>query len=362
MMEIQQQPNRNEPTRQPAGFWLPIGIGAVLVIALIAAAVAVFRVDTWGEKGNGLSPRFSLDVDAALQVDPALDQYAETGAIPLDMTQVRAVAAGADGVFCVAGDRAIQVFGPDGTLRQTIAVAGRPTCVAIAGPTHAVPGRFYAGSERKIEVFDAQGRPAGTWEEGLDAYSMLTSIAVSDEDVFVADASSRLIWHYDAEGKLLGRIGQPDELRGIPGFVIPSGYFDVAVSADGLLRVANTGARRIETYTLEGDLLGQWGTESPLIEGFFGCCNPANFALLPDQRFVTVEKGIPRVKIYDKQGRFQCVVASPQTLVPGGRVGREIREDHETDVFDVAVDSDGRVLILDSSRRAVRIFVRKEPS
>jgi hypothetical protein len=225
-----------------------------------------------------------------------------------------------------------------------------------------MPGRFYVGTERKVEVFDAQGQPAATWEEGLDAYSVLTSIALSEQDVFVADASSRLIWHYDTSGKLLGRIGEADEQQGIRGFVIPSPYFDVAVSADGLLRAANPGARRIEAYTLEGDLLGHWGKESAAIDGFFGCCNPANFAVLPDQGFVTVEKGIPRIKIYDKQGEFQCVVAAPETLVPGGLVGQEIREDHATDVFDVAVDRDGRVLVLDPSRRAVRIFVKKTSS
>ncbi|MBM3243119.1 hypothetical protein FJZ31_43220, partial [Candidatus Poribacteria bacterium] len=44
------------------------------------------------------------------------------------------------------------------------------------------------------------------------------------------------------------------------------------------------------------------------IDGFCGCCNPVNFAMLPDGRFVTCEKGLPRVKIYDADGTFSGVV------------------------------------------------------
>jgi len=35
-----------------------------------------------------------------------------------------------------------------------------------------------------------------------------------------------------------------------------------------------------------------WGKRSGIAD-FFGCCNPAHLALLPDGRFVTSGKGIP---------------------------------------------------------------------
>ena len=89
-----------------------------------------------------------------------------------------------------------------------------------------------------------------------------------------------------------------------------------------------------------------WGESTPRIEGFFGCCNPAHFALLADGRFVTAEKGIPRVKIYDAAGKFVCVVAGPKQ-VPVAAV-------------DLATDRRGRILVLDPAARSVRIFEQKK--
>jgi hypothetical protein len=174
--------------------------------------------------------------------------------------------------------------------------------------------------------------------------------------VFVADAGNRIVLRYDPAGKLLGKIGKRDPGRHILGFVIPSPHFDLALTADGLLRVVNPGAHRIEAYTLDGDLEVFWGKHGEGIEGFCGCCNPANLAILPDGRFVTSEKGIPRVKIYAADGKFVGVVAGPETLAPTETILEETRPDHKLPVFDVAADSRGRVLVLDPLAMKVRIF------
>ena len=97
------------------------------------------------------------------------------------------------------------------------------------------------------------------------------------------------------------------------------------------------------------------------IEGFCGCCNPMNFAIMADGSFVTVEKGLTRVKVYDPQGKFVGVVASPELLIglDNAYVCKTV-EDCRRGNFDVAVDSVGRILILDTGKNLVRIFVRKE--
>ena len=69
--------------------------------------------------------------------------------------------------------------------------------------------------------------------------------------------------------------------------------------------MANPGARRLECYTFNGDLESIWGNTSSQIDGFFGCCNPVHFAIFSDGRFVTSEKGIPRVKTYRENGDFE---------------------------------------------------------
>jgi hypothetical protein len=190
---------------------------------------------------------------------------------------------------------------------------------------------------------------------------VVTSIALAEDDVFVADAGNRVVVRLNPDGELLGRIGQPDASRGVRGFVVPSAHFDVAATADGLLRVANPGARRIETFTFDGGVLGHWGRASAEIDGFFGCCNPAHFTVLPDGRFVTAEKGIPRIKIYSPRGDLECVVADPAML--GQQVAAiPLSDEGENGVsaFDVAADGRGRILVLDPISRAIRVFEKKD--
>ncbi len=338
----------------------PVVIGLLLVGIAVVACVAVLRMDRWGERGSGLSERFALDTTELAAVDPSLVTYSETAHVSLPMQTVQAVATGLDGQILVAGDRVVQVFQSDGTPVRTISLAGEPKCLAVGGGDHRFPGRLYVGLDSRVEVYDADGNASGSWTQGLDERSLLTSLAVFEDNVFAADAGNRVVVRWDAEGRLVKTIGREDPQRGIPGFIIPSAHFDVAVPADGVLRVANPGARRIEAYTPDGDLLGQWGEASSRIDGFFGCCNPTNFAMLADGRFVTAEKGIPRVKIYTAEGEFEAVVAAPQMLSPGLRVGQEIRDDHSLGIFDVAADAAGRVLVLDPNTRQVRIFEPKD--
>ena len=340
------------PPPQHLGRWLVL---AVIAAAVVVGGIAAFRVDSSGRGGSGLSERFELQTEDYASVPPELLGFRETGGWETAVDQPRAIATGPDQRVYVAGDRCIAVF----QAEQPVAawsLAGEPSCVAAGSDLHVQPGRVYVGVADRILVFQPDGTAAGIWSEGLDEKSVLTSIAVGEQAVFVADAGNRIVLHYDADGGLQGVIGRPYAERGVRGFVLPSLYFDVALSPEGLVWIANPGARRIESYTPDGIFQTAWGTASADIEGFFGCCNPANFAIFPDGRFVTCEKGIPRVKIYDLQGAFQTVVADPEILGQQPNITEEIREQHQAKVFDVAVDDRGRVMVLDPSQRRVRCF------
>lgn len=339
----------------------PLVIGGILVAALIVGIYALFVGDPFGESGNGLSERFSLEADQYQRVDPALIRYRESKTLRIPMKKVRAVATGPANEMYVAGDRKVLKYSADGEQIGEIALSGEPSCLAVAGADHAAPGRLYVGLGQRVLLIDPSGAEAASWSEGLDKQSVLTSIALSEDGVFVADAGNRLVLRFGDDGTLMGKIGEIDPERGIRGFVIPSPYFDVAVTEDGLLRVTNPGARRIEAYSFDGDLLGHWGTASAAIEGFFGCCNPSNFSVLPDGRFVTAEKGIPRIKIYDDQGQFECVVADPQILGQTVTAAQLSEDSGSAPVFDVATDGDGRVIVLDPTTRRLRVFEKKEP-
>jgi hypothetical protein len=158
---------------------------------------------------------------------------------------------------------------------------------------------------------------------------------------------------------MIRRIGDKNEARNISGFVIPSPYFEVAVAADGLLRVNNPGTHRIEAFTAKGDLEFGWGQFGNEIDGFTGCCNPISFAIMPDGRFVTCEKGLVRVKVYDADGTFSSVVAGPQQLADGACLICESPDQCQDGGFDVAVDKDNRVYVLDTVKNEIRVFVEK---
>jgi hypothetical protein len=97
------------------------------------------------------------------------------------------------------------------------------------------------------------------------------------------------------------------------------------------------------------------------LEGFMPCCNPVNFAVLPEGAFVTAEKGVTRVKIYNSDGGFVGVVAGPDQLLESGTARVcEVPALCQAGGFDVAVDSAGRIYVLDTIKNVIRIFTKKK--
>jgi sugar lactone lactonase YvrE len=349
--------NRKTIVRRGFGM-VPLLIALVVLAIVVAGVVAAMRIDWWGQNGNGLSSSFSYDLESFQKTDPALIGYRETARVPLEMTDPRAVAVGPEDRIYVAGDRSVAQFTADGTKGTAIKFKDEPRTLAVGGSQHAHPGRIYVAMKSRVEICDPDGTPQGAWED-LGPKALITSMALGENDIYVADAGNRIVLRYDLFGKLRGRIGARDEARNIPGLVVPSPYMDVALAPDGLLRVVNPGAHRVEDYTPEGSLELFWGEASLGVEGFCGCCNPVNIAILPDGRIVTAEKGIPRVKVYSADGKFVCVVAGPEMLLPTESAAKETRTEHRLKAVDVAADSRGRVLVLDPASHSVRVFVAK---
>jgi hypothetical protein len=343
--------------REPYGkIELKVVIGVLIVSAVVVGIGAIALVDTTGEKGSGLSEAYNLDPAKLAKFDPNLLHYEEAVTpIPTGFARSRGLALDAEGRFYVAGDEAIRVLSQTGNLESIVSLTRQPHCVAVAAD-----GRLYVGLRDHVEVFDAAGQSLGSWER-LGPRAFLTSIVVTKNDVFVADAGNSVVLRYDLAGTLLGRIGEKDADRNIPGFHVPSPYFDIAMAPDGLLRAVSPGRLRVEAYTLDGDLEFWWGENSMRVEGFCGCCNPANIAMLPDGSYVTAEKGLIRVKVYGPDGSFRAVVAGPEQLVEGGaaRVFENV-DDAQASGFDVAVDAEGRVCILDTIENTVRVFAKTE--
>ena len=294
---------------------------------------------------------FAYDVSKLQATDQKLIAYGEKSRWSTAHADAKRIAAGPEDTFYVCAGNYLTVHRATGETKLEIAASEPTRCCAVSPD-----GTIYLGLRDHIEVFDAKGQRLATWESaGKKAW--LTGIAVGTNDVFVADAGVRSILRYDRSGKLVRRLGEKDKERNVSGFIIPSPFFEVELGHDGLLRVNNPGRHRMELYTADGDFEGSWGVTSIGIKGFCGCCNPINFALLPDGRYVTCEKGLPRVKIYSATGEFESVVAGVETFSENARACGP--SDCTAGGLDAAVDSQGRIYILDLVTGIVRVMQRK---
>ena len=333
---------------------IKIVIGVLITLAVVVAIVAVVRLDVHGNKGGGLGKEFKYDVNELTRIDPNLILYEESAvAIKTGFAKTHGIAVDSKGSVYVAGDKAIRIFAQNGSRLGEVKLDDMPRCLTVT-----TDGTIYAGLKDHVEVYDSQGQKQASWDS-LGEDTILTSIVASEDNVFVADAGHRIVIRYDKEGAVINNIGKKDSFRNNPGFVIPSPYFDVTAPRNGLLWVVSPGRLRIEAYTLEGDIEFWWGEPSAAVEGFCGCCNPVNIAMLPDGGFVTCEKGLVRVKIYNSEGSFVGVVAGPEQFGAGGTsTVCMLPEECQTSGFDVAVDQAGRIFVLDTVDNIVKVFTR----
>jgi hypothetical protein len=280
-------------------------------------------------------------IDSFLKVDPKLIIAKEDGRLSTGLKELRAIAVGPDDRVYAAGDKCFEIFGADGKIASKVDLDKTPTCIATD-----VDATVYVGVWDHVEVFDSKGAKTATWEKpGPSAW--LTSLAVSEKDVYAADFGDKTVIRFDKKGKIQGRLGEPGKLEGTGKYEIPSPYFDVAVDARGTPWVAHTGRRLLETYNADGSLAGSWGQSGPQIEKFSGCCNPSHFAIRKDGSFVTSEKGLVRVKIHAANGDLVGVVAAAKDFEKG------------IHGLDLAVDSKDRILVADPGTASVRIYSLK---
>ncbi|MGA2864383.1 MAG: hypothetical protein ABSF95_07830 [Verrucomicrobiota bacterium] len=311
------------------------------------------RVGSAGAAQKGANP-FAYDLERVSKTDPRLIRYEQVARFASPSPAPRRLAVGPEDRLYIAASNGVSVLDRAGAQLDEIALPAPARCVAVA-----TDGTVYAGLREHVEVFDRKGQRLAAWgSPGKKAW--LTGLAVAGQDVFVADAGNRVVLHYDKSGQLAGRIGEKNKDRHIPGLIVPSPYLDVAVARDGLLRVNNPGRHCVEVYTVKGDLEFAWGKPGAGIEGFCGCCNPVAVALLADGRYVTCEKGLPRVKIYSASGAFESVVVGPESLPENARAGAlKDTSDGLLGGLDAAVDSQGRIYVLDLVAADVRVMKAK---
>jgi len=212
------------------------------------------------------------------------------------------VAVSGNGIVFLGGDSFIKSLDSALTEIWNLNTESRITSVAVSGDT------IFAATEETILLVSSSGKLITEWGP-YEGNSIITSVSAGKSYLAVADAGNKRIFILKKNGEMNSMMGQSEEQ-----FVVPSPYFDVALSEEKLF-VANTGHRRIETWTTDGKKLSQFGEPGTAPGAFCGCCNPANFAVIP-QGFVTAEKGINRIKILDVNGNFVEFVSSQNDFIP----------------------------------------------
>lgn len=315
--------------------------GAILTVSLAGVLYFGYRAIRDNAKNDQQNP-FAYDIKSYETSGADLVHYSEVGRIPIELPKVSGIAVEPEDRIYVSGNDSVHVFNSDGTMRSSFHTNVPIRCLAV-DDNH----DLYLGMEDHVEVYDQKGVKKASWES-LGEQAIITSLAVSKTSVFVADAGNKIVWKFDKSGTRLQRIGDKNEAKDIPGFVIPSPYFDVVVDPEGFLWVANTGRHSLENYTVDGNFRTSWGEFGMEIQGFSGCCNPSHFVILEDGSFVTSEKGLARVKVYNRIGNLVSVVAPTEQFMEG-TVG-----------LDLAVDSAQRIYVLDPMQKLVRIFAKKK--
>jgi hypothetical protein len=330
------------PDRHLLGRW---SLRALLLVlaGVVAGGVALFAARGRDRTPAKLDEAFVYDVERYRVIPGEMIGYRETARFATGLSKATAVAVGPDGRIAAGGDERVLVFSREGSPEATIPVPG--TVFALS-----------ASPRGDLLVATSDRIGSCPWREPLAFFAAVpgdrarvTSIAADADSVYAADVGARHVWRFGFDGHPLGRIGDRDPARHVPGFSVPSPYFDLCVAPDGLLRVVDPGRHHIDAFTPAGDLEFSWGKTSYGIEGFSGCCNPSHIALLPDGSFVTSEKGIPRVKVHGADGSFVTAVVGCDGL------------DTRIEPCDVAADRDGRVILLDPGSATIRVFeARKE--
>ncbi|NQU67237.1 MAG: hypothetical protein HQ510_04775 [Candidatus Marinimicrobia bacterium] len=292
--------------------------------------------------------RDSREIKNALELN--FDQYNKIKPETIGYRQIKEFSIRRDHLFAIAidpfdnifvsADQSIIKYDREGNEQISFAVTDQVLCMAFDQT-----GKLYAASKNSVTSYGESGINQKILIS-LSDKTIITSIAVANENIFVADAGNKLVHIYNMDGKLKKSIGDKEHNNGIPWFIVPSPYFDLAVDNKNKLWVVNPGKHELDQYTLEGELISSWGIASANLEGFCGCCNPIHFALTSDDQFITSEKGLVRVKEYNEIGVFQTVVAGPDSF-----------EDSYVRL-DLAVDSNNRVLVLDNASGNVKIFER----
>ncbi len=309
----------------------------IVILVIVVGILAVIMVDFLGNRPDqrGDNP-YELDVDQYKEVDAALISHKETRNFSLGLLISSDMSLHKD-ILYISGNSSLAVLPLDGSQASMYEILPGATSLEVDD------ANIFIGFGSYVAKYSHKGELLQQWAD-MGERTVITNIAVKGDHIYVADAGNRRIVIYNREGEQTGAFEGKAETAAGHGFIVPSANFDLAVNAYGELWVVNPGKHALENYSDDGRMRGYWETRSFDIDGFLGCCNPARITTMEDGSFVTSEKGLVRIKIYDQSGKLLSVVAWPELFKEEGEAP------------EVCVDAEGVIYALDFDKDMVRVF------
>jgi len=279
-----------------------------------------------------------LDIDQFNQIKPEMITYSKVREFPVRRQNPMGIAVDENGNIYVSGENSILKYDRNGNEIFSFSVDERVRCM-----TFSEDGLLYTASKNKVISYNKNGVQISRVLTLIEK-AVITSVAVAEDLIFIADAGNKLVHVYGIDGKIRYLIGHKDDNNGVPWFIVPSLYFDLAFDSYNKLWVVNPGKHELYQYTIDGELISTWRADTPDLKGFCGCCNPIHIAIDANDNFITSEKGMVRIKKYSSSGVFSSVVAGSDSF------------DADSENLDMTVDANNRILVLDSASSYVKIF------
>lgn len=379
--------------------WNPADSSAVSgVILFLVTVCAVFggivAIRFLPESSN---PSYPTEAKMQLykKVPPGLLAYQQEDSFALPLKIPTCLASDEEDRVYVGGDRKLMIFSDTGEELFSMDLEYTPSCLAIPKSEQLFEKHLVVGFPSGFQVFAPQEEGFFSQEpvfhRDLPGSSPhLKRIQPSRDSFLLADASEKIVYRMNGTGKILQSIGRrsgeknedsPKEESNaehtggeFPGFSIPNlPFLDVVeLSRDNLLCITNPGKHRIEVFSSSGEWKPEsgWGTSSPFYEGFSGCCNPSSLVLLEDGRFATVEKYIPRIKVFDPSGTLLSFIATPEDLenpptrLKDAHTGEPVHLPFQVppdqgNPPQIAFSTEGRVYVLDTTYKVLRTYSEK---
>jgi uncharacterized protein (TIGR03663 family) len=190
--------------------------------------------------------------------------------------------------------------------------------------------------------------------EGMFNYPRNVALA-PDGSVYVADSGNHRIQKFTADGEFVTMWGHMckmyegqegcQEADGAGGFMEP---WDVEVDADGFVYVADTWNHRVQKFDGDGNFVTTWGWHG-VSEGGVGAekqfWGPRDIAIDADGLIYVSDTGNKRVQIFMPDGQF---------VDQWGRKGTLDGEFDEP--VGIAIAADGRTYVADTWNRRIQVF------